>query len=451
MVASNNQYTPGTYNDGQPDVPARGRYASRKELEDLLARSHAVVDLQRQCPTPAEFIKLIVREMKIRYYQPKTIKSYRNALRQFFRWFGRGPHEVTREDVRNYLEFMVDGGAESSWTGVHLSAIRTAFDKMCGRDVTLGLLTPRRAKRLPVVLGAKEIIRLLAAAISLRDKLLLGLLYATGMRVSEVARLCWRDVDFERRAINVWQGKGRKDRLVLLPRCYESLLRTLAENTKPDDYLFRGQRPGRHISPRTIRRIMQRTLKIAGIGKAAAPHSLRHSYATHSVENGMDIRFLSSLLGHVRLETTRIYTKLATPNRVNMQSPLDVLTGDAERVQQAGVSATAAKPLPSVGRMQIHMRLAPDATPQLPKAQVTLEIVTDTRPIYLTGIIVREARPGWQTLEVPPLERWEQPLRWLTPAQQRRIEMPEFYRMLEGHVSQRFVSLKDRQPPPPGS
>lgn len=447
MVASNDPYKPGTYNNGQPYIPARGRYAPREELEDRLAKSHAVVDLQCQHPTPAKFIELIAREMKIRYYQPKTIKSYGNALRQFFRWFGRRPHELTREDVRNYLEFMVDGGADSSWTGVHLSAIRTAFDKMCGRDVTLGLLTPRRAKRLPVVLGTKEILRLLTAAICLRDKLLLGLLYATGMRVSEVARLRWRDVDFQRRAINVWQGKGRKDRLVLLPRCYEHLLQTLAENTKPDDYLFPGQRPGRHISPRTIRRIMQRTLKIAGIRKAATPHSLRHSYATHSVESGMDIRFISRLLGHVRLETTKIYTKLATPKRENMQSPLDVLTGESGN-HQPGATTASTKALPSVGRMQIHMRLAPDSTPQQPNAQVTLQITTDTRPIYLTGIVVHEPRPGWQTLEVPPLEEWEEALRWLTPAQKTRIEMPEFYQMLEGYIRPRFLALKGEQPPP---
>jgi site-specific recombinase XerD len=384
--------------------------------------------------------------MKIRYYQPKTIKSYRNALRQFLRWFGRMPHEVTREDVRNYLEFMVDGGADSSWTGVHLSAIRTAFDKMCGADVTLGLLTPRRAKRLPVVLSTDEVVRLLAAAIRLRDKLLLGLLYATGMRVSEVARLRWRDVDFQRWAINVWEGKGRKDRLVLLPRCYESLLRALAENARPDDYLFPGQRPGRHIAPRTIGRIMKRTVQIAGICKAATPHSLRHSFATHSVENGMNLRFVQGFLGHVRLETTKLYTKLVTPKRENAQSPLDVLTGNADRTERAGEGVSPTKTLPPVGRMQIHMRLAPDSLPGRPKAQVTLEIKTDTRPIYLTGIIVREARPGWQTLEVPPLEQWEEPSRWLTPAQRQRIEMPEFYRMLEGHVGERFLALKGKQP-----
>jgi len=112
----------------------------------------------------------------------------------------------------------VDGGASSSWVSIHLSALRTVFDKMCGLNCTLGLMTPRRPKRLPVVLSTDEVSRLLQAAPSLRDKLLLGLMYATGLRVSEVVRLRWHDIDFDRRAIRVWQGKGRKDRDVMLPR-----------------------------------------------------------------------------------------------------------------------------------------------------------------------------------------------------------------------------------------
>jgi len=124
-------------------------------------------------PTAGEFQRKIVRELKIRCYRPKTLKTYKNALCAFLRWFGAQPHKVTREDVRNYLELLVDGGASSSWVSVQLSVIRTVFDKMCGRQVTLGLMTPRRPKRLPVVPSREEVVRILKATTSLRDKLLM--------------------------------------------------------------------------------------------------------------------------------------------------------------------------------------------------------------------------------------------------------------------------------------
>ena len=257
----------GTYNNGQPYVPARGRYAPRERVEDYLAPSHAVIDLPRQKPTAAEFVRVIVREMKIRFYSQKTIKTYRNDLARMLRWFGNPPHLLTREDVRCYLEFLVDAGASVSQVGNHLSAIRAAFDKMCGYAVTLGLQSPRRGKRLPVVLSAEEVTRLLQAAPSLRDKLLIGLMYATGMRVSEVCRLKWRDLDFDRRVVNIWEGKGRTDRQVMLPVSFEPLLRELSKTFQPGDYLFPGERSGRHLSPRSAERAMERAVKIAGIGK----------------------------------------------------------------------------------------------------------------------------------------------------------------------------------------
>lgn len=175
-----------TYCSGKPYAPARGRYAPRIGVEDRLRATAPVVE---GCPTAGEFLRMIVRELKIRFYQAKTIKNYRNALRSFLHWYGGPPHRMTREDVREFLLYLVDAGVGSSWVSMHLSAIRTAFDKMCHRQVTLGLATPRRPKRLPVVLSVEEVQRLLEATPTLRDKLLLGLMYATGMRVSEVVRL----------------------------------------------------------------------------------------------------------------------------------------------------------------------------------------------------------------------------------------------------------------------
>ena len=158
--------------------PAVGRYAPRATVEDNFEANASVV---QGYPNTREFIEKIVRELKIRFYRPKTVKAYRSALRSLFRWFGNKPHRVKREDVREYLLYLVDAGAASGTVANHLAAIRTSFDKFCLRQVTFGLMVPRRAKRLPVILSPQEVISIIQAAPSLRDKLVLGLMYATGI------------------------------------------------------------------------------------------------------------------------------------------------------------------------------------------------------------------------------------------------------------------------------
>jgi integrase/recombinase XerD len=434
-----------TYNDGRPFKPPQGRYAPRQPLEDHLATCHPVVT---GFPTPEEFVEKIVREMKIRFYSQKSIKTYRNALVGFLRWFGGPPHRITRDHVREYLEMLVDSGKGSSWISTQLSAIRTVFDKMCGRSITLGLQTPRRPKRLPVVLSVQEIIRLLTAAISLRDKLLIGLLYALGARVSEVVRLRYRDFDFDRSCVTIWQGKGRTDRQVMLPASFEPLLRALAKTYSPDAYVFPGDRTGRYLSPRTVQRVMKRTVRLAGIGKAATPHSMRHSFATHLFEEGTDIRMIQALLGHVHLETTRIYTKVAVVKQRQVDSPMDILTGCRRPRAEApkptldpraiGLPVSPHTPRP-VGRLRIELQPRPHSAETVPAADVTLTIVNDPQPVKLPGIVVCEARPGWLTLDVPPLEHWEEPMKWLTPEEKTRIESAEFYEMLQREVGRRFL------------
>jgi site-specific recombinase XerD len=400
-------------------------------VEDYVCGVHPVVE---GFPSAGEFQRKIVRELKIRCYRPKTLKTYKNALCAFLRWFGAKPHKVSREDVRNYLELLVDGGASSSWVSVQLSVIRTVFDKMCGRQVTLGLMTPRRPKRLPVVPSREEVVRILKAATSLRDKLLIGLMYAAGLRVSEVVRLCWRDVDFDRRVINVWQGKGRTDRLVTLPVSFEPLLRELAKNAEPGDFLFPGDRKGRYIAPRTAQRAVQRAVRLAGIGKRITPHSFRHGFACHLLEDDTDIRFIQQLLGHVRLETTRIYTKVAVLKDKPVVSPLDRLLLNDER-------PSSSEPKAPVGRMRLELQLRPPLATRVPTADVKIVIVNNQQPVRLPGVVVQEARPGWITLEVPPIEAWEEPLSVLSSSQRQRIESPEFYETLQRHIGRRFLAL----------
>jgi integrase/recombinase XerD len=298
------------YTNGKVYRLPLGRRAPRAGVIDLTTAPE-VMALAVVRPSTEEFLRRIERELRIRFYRPRSVKAYRSALTGLLGWFGAPPHELTREAVRQYLEALVDGGASASWVACALSAARTAFDKMCGMDVTLGLMTPRARVRLPGPLSQPEVLRLLESAPSLRDKLLLGLMYATGLRVSEVVRLRWEEIDFDRRAVRVTRGKGERDRMVMLPTSFDALLRRRRERAGGSGFVFPSPDDGRHLAPRTAQRIFERARAVARITKTVGCHSLRHSFATHLVEAGTDIRFVQKLLGHARLETTRLYTHVA--------------------------------------------------------------------------------------------------------------------------------------------
>jgi integrase/recombinase XerD len=424
-----------TYNDGKPYLPARGRNVERQAVEHWAA-SHAIQDLTTE-PSVEEFLRVVRRELKIRGYSQKSRKSYLSVLRSFLNWYRHSLCEVTPDDVRDYLELLVDGGASTSHLSVSLSAIRTALDKFCGQDCTRGLVTPRRRHKLPIVLSEVEVRKLLEAAISFRDKLLLGLMYAAGLRVSEVVRLQWEDLDFERNTMLVRQGKGHKDRLVMLPETFKPVLAKFSELNANRGYLFpsEGRRSGRHLSPRTAQRAMQTAVELAGITKPATCHSLRHSFATHMLEHGTDVRYIQKLLGHARLETTTIYAKVAVHKAGQIESPLDRIAGARKEEQPARISEK-----PSVGTLRMNVGSAVTDETGTRTAVCHVEIVQATQSLELPGIVIRESRPGWLALDVPPLELWKPTLANLTKPQRERISEPAFYDLLHRELSRRYLA-----------
>ena len=393
------------------------------------------VDMRDQSLSNADFVKTIRQELKIRGYHANTIKCYSSAIGSFLDWGGIHFSRLTRAHVREYLEFLVDAGLTGTTLGSHLTAIRTCFDKFCMIDITLGLMTPRRPKRLPVVLSKNEVVRLLETAVSLRDKLLLGLMYATGMRVSEVARVKFSDIDFDRNLINIWQGKHSVDRQVALPESYRELFRTLADPADGRTYLFPStQSPGRserHISSRTIQRIMARTVQLAKIGKPATPHSLRHSFATHCFEDGCDIRRIQKVLGHASLDTTTIYVHVARPEgSASLPSPINRIDSGLSSSTPVSTASrkTTAKKISGgqVGRLRVHTRQFESED----NVRVTVEIfagIEVNSRVFLTGILASEQRPGFWTLRFPPLEKWQPELERLPAAIRRRICEATFY------------------------
>lgn len=438
--------SPQTYQDGTPYRPAVGLGAPRDAVMDVFKPAHPLFELSVDQPSSERFLHDVLRELKIRYYTHKSRKAYRLAVTGYLRWLGVPPHQATRESVRDYLELLVDGGLSASVVALTLSALRTCFDKLCGADITLGLVTPRRPKRLPVVLTELEVVRLLKAARSIRDKLLLGLMYATGVRVSEVVRLRWGDLDLERGVLLVAGGKGRRARQVVLPKSLEELLGRLAATSKPDKFLFPASERGRHIAIRTAQRAMERAVALAELTKRASCHSLRHSFATHLLEHGTDVRFIQKLLGHAKLETTTLYTKVAVLRSERVRSPLDLLavspsTGHLppSRSSEAALAPALRESARAVGRLVVEMTIAPAA--DVPTAKVSLVVQGNARARF-EGIVLREARPGWIALDIPPLEDWASGLRAVSPAQRERLLSPRFYEYLRVALGRRFLERR---------
>lgn len=399
-----------------------------------------------------QFSDRIQRELKIRGYKRQTVKSYSAAVRSFLNWSGRHFSTLTRDHVREYLEFLFDAGLCNASVASQLTAIRTCFDKFCLTDITLGLVTPRKRKKLPVVLSKQEVVRLLEAATSLRDKLLLGLMYATGMRVGEAVRVKFQDIDLDRNLINTWQGKHSVDRQVVLPNSYRSLFKALSESADSVDvgpFLFPSgldcpRAKCRHLSARTAQRIMKRALSLAGIAKDATPHSLRHSFATHSFEDGCDIRRIQKVLGHANLDTTTIYVRVAKPcDEATIPSPIDRLKihfGEGERAEQRDVLPAPIRP---AGRLRVHFKSCEDE----PDTRVTIELIpasSDDERFYLTGIRATEPRPGFWTLSFPPSEVWMGELGSRPNDLKKRVADVEFYKRIRDHIIDRLEWQKRR-------
>ncbi|MEM9412760.1 MAG: tyrosine-type recombinase/integrase [Planctomycetota bacterium] len=259
-----------TYNNGQPYSEPRGRQSELRPFTQLGPSFHSIV---RGFPDQKQFLDAVRRELKIRYYSRLTVKSYISYLRTFLDWFGQPPHRVTNEDIRNYFELLVDGNCSSSHLAGNLSAIRTAFDKFCGRDVTLGMVTPRKSRRQPFTLSRDEIGRLMDAAPRHEMKLALGLMYALGLRNSEICSLRVRDFDFEQKLVRVEQGKGRVDRWVVLPDSIKQSLRQRFQGCPAESFVFRSSEFGRNrsITPRTLQRWVGYCAARCGLKKKVTP------------------------------------------------------------------------------------------------------------------------------------------------------------------------------------
>jgi len=276
----------------------------------------------------------MTEDMTVRGFTASTQRGYIRAVRDFTSFFGRSPDQASAEDLRRYQLHMRSTGASATSMNAAVSALRFFFTVTLGRgDAQAGMTTVREPRRLPVVLSPEEVRRLLDAAPGLKYKAALSLAYGTGLRASEVVSLKVSDIDSdsERRVIRVEQGKGRKDRYAMLPPALLDLLRAwwLAARERgvmlPGGWLFPGQNPVNPLTTRQLRRAFDGAKAAAGIDKRVSLHTLRHCFATHLLEQKVDIRVIQVLLGHKKLETTAHYSQVASTTLRAVKSPLEQL------------------------------------------------------------------------------------------------------------------------------
>lgn len=299
-----------------------------KEEALLKPRKPKSITLFDQISTPQQEVILQVSElMTLNRYSYQTIKSYRHALTQLFASYKYlKPDQVEAQHVKSYiLDRIRKRNISISAQNQIINAYKIYAEKILNRPKEfLDIPRPKRGKRLPGVLSKREVIKVIQAPKNLKHKMILMLIYSAGLRVSEAVNILVQDVNTDRRVIHIKGGKGNKDRYVVLAEALLPLLNEYLEEYKPDRWLFEGQYAERY-SIRSVQNFYSRALSSADIGKYATLHTLRHSYATHCLENGHNLKDIQQALGHRSLKTTQIYLHVRADTIDRMKSPLDQL------------------------------------------------------------------------------------------------------------------------------
>lgn len=271
-----------------------------------------------------EFLEKLEIELKISKASEHTIKNYIRANKSLLDFTGKTPEDIEEDDIKKFMaENLLDKASSS--VILFLSAIRYAFSSLLKKDPTLGIRRPKKEQRIPTVLTKEEVKKLLSSMENKKSKLMLSLIYACGFRVSELVNLKIKDLDFDENIGHVIQAKGKKDRIFNIPLNLKKALMKNAEKQKQDgkEYIFTG--PKGKLSDRNIQKIIKKAALRAEIKKNVHPHTLRHSFATHLLEDGTDIRCIQELLGHASISTTELYTHISRAQLKKVVSPIDSL------------------------------------------------------------------------------------------------------------------------------
>lgn len=271
-----------------------------------------------------EFLRKLETELKISKNSEHTIRNYMAANSKLLEFANKSPEAIDSDDIKAFMAENLTKQASSS-TIVFLSAIKYAYSNILQKDLTAAIKRPKKERKIPEVLTREEVKSLLDSIENKKSKLMISMIYACGFRVSELLNLKVKDLNFQEKIGHVRQGKGRKDRIFNIP---DSLLKSLQKQVtiqqeNSQEYLFTGSKG--QLSARNIQKIVSKAAIKAQIKKSVHPHTLRHSFATHLLENNTDIRKIQELLGHADLNTTQIYTHISQEELKKVKSPLDRL------------------------------------------------------------------------------------------------------------------------------
>lgn len=269
-----------------------------------------------------ELLQKIKNELRLRNYSRRTIESYLACLNEYFRYIKNVRREPEISMIKKYLLEKQDRKQSSQTINLHLQAIKYFYREVMKSRMPIDIRFAKTASKLPVVLSRNEIERIIDSIENTKHKLLVSLSYGAGLRVSEVINLKIKDVDLKELTLHIKGAKGNKDRISMISEKICSDLKKIIALKNTSDYLFESNRGGK-LDERSAQKVFKNALKKAGIKKEATFHSLRHSFATHLLENGVNVRYVQELLGHANIRTTQIYTKVTNPALKNIKSPLD--------------------------------------------------------------------------------------------------------------------------------
>jgi len=268
-----------------------------------------------------QYLEQTRNELRLRNYSLKTIESYLNCLQNYFDFKKIDLSKIDENNIKNFLLNKQDKNYASQTINLYLNAVKFFYREVLKNYQKINIKFAKRTKKLPIVLSREEIKNIIESIKNTKHKLIVSLSYGAGLRVSEVINLKIKDINLNELTIHLKNAKGKKDRITIFPKSIKKDFENLIAEKSPDETVFPSERGGK-LSERTLQKVFENALKKSGIKKDASFHSLRHSFATHLLENGVDIRYVQELLGHANIRTTQIYTHLTNPALKNIKSPL---------------------------------------------------------------------------------------------------------------------------------
>jgi integrase/recombinase XerD len=271
-------------------------------------------------------------DMELKGYSPRTIKNYIGHVSNFAKYYNKSPELLREKEIREYLHYCIMERKLSEGTVNYINAaLKFFYTKTLNRYWNMDkIFRIKEPRRLPVVLSPEEVKSIFDVTENLKHKAILMTVYSAGLRVSEVCNLRVTDIDSKNMQIFIREGKGKKDRYSLLSKANLEILREYWKKYHPTEYLFSGKGRTDAITPRSVQKMLEKSIEKTRITKNATVHTLRHSFATHLLDAGTDICYIQRLLGHTRITTTTIYLHLRRIDLLNIKSPLDMLLGEQD-------------------------------------------------------------------------------------------------------------------------